>query len=88
MLLPLKVTHPQGDTEPNVDAGKQIQGRKQHILVDTLGLILVVVVTITGYSTSGALCKGSALSTQLISVMHRDKCVIIKHSNYAVKGKR
>ena len=27
------------------DAGKQIQGRKRHILVDTLGLILVVVVT-------------------------------------------
>ena len=27
------------------DAGKQIQGRKRHILVDTLGLLLVVVVT-------------------------------------------
>ena len=27
------------------DAGKQIQGRKSHILVDTLGLIIVVVVT-------------------------------------------
>jgi putative transposase len=27
------------------DAGKLIQGRKRHILVDTLGLILVVVVT-------------------------------------------
>jgi len=27
------------------DAGKQIQGRKRHILVDTLGLIMVVVVT-------------------------------------------
>lgn len=27
------------------DAGKQIQGRKRHLLVDTLGLILVVVVT-------------------------------------------
>ncbi len=27
------------------DSGKQIQGRKRHILVDTLGLILVVVVT-------------------------------------------
>jgi putative transposase len=27
------------------DAGKKIQGRKRHILVDTLGLILVVVVT-------------------------------------------
>ncbi|MCF7970004.1 MAG: transposase [Methylococcaceae bacterium] len=27
------------------DAGKKIQGRKRHILVDTLGLIMVVVVT-------------------------------------------
>jgi len=27
------------------DAGKQIQGRKRHILVDTLGLVMVVVVT-------------------------------------------
>jgi hypothetical protein len=29
------------------DAGKQIQGRKRHILLDTLGLIMVVVVTAT-----------------------------------------
>ena len=29
------------------DAGKKIQGRKRHILVDTLGLIMVVVVTAT-----------------------------------------
>jgi putative transposase len=29
------------------DAGKKIQGRKRHILVDTLGLIIVVVVTAT-----------------------------------------
>ena len=29
------------------DAGKVIQGRKRHILVDTLGLILVVVVTVS-----------------------------------------
>ena len=27
------------------DAGKQIQGRKRHLLVDTLGLVLAVVVT-------------------------------------------
>ena len=33
------------DTLWGTSAGKQIQGRKRHILVDTLGLILVVVVT-------------------------------------------
>jgi putative transposase len=31
--------------EKGFDAHKQIQGRKRHILVDTLGLIMVVVVT-------------------------------------------
>lgn len=31
--------------EKGYDAGKRIQGRKRHILVDTLGLLLVVVVT-------------------------------------------
>ena len=31
--------------EKGYDAGKKIQGRKRHILVDTLGLLLVVVVT-------------------------------------------
>jgi putative transposase len=28
------------------DAGKQVKGRKRHMLVDTLGLLLVVVVTV------------------------------------------
>jgi putative transposase len=32
------------------DAGKQIKGRKRHILVDTLGLLLVVVVTAASVS--------------------------------------
>jgi putative transposase len=31
--------------ERGYDAGKQVNGRKRHILVDTLGLLLVVVVT-------------------------------------------
>jgi len=31
--------------EKGYDAGKRIQGRKRHVLVDTLGLLLVVVVT-------------------------------------------
>lgn len=33
------------DAERGFDAGKKIKGRKRHILVDTLGLLLVVVVT-------------------------------------------
>jgi putative transposase len=31
--------------EKGYDAGKKIQGRKRHLLVDILGLVLVVVVT-------------------------------------------
>jgi putative transposase len=30
--------------ERGYDAGKKIQGRKRHLMVDTLGLLLVVVV--------------------------------------------
>ncbi len=35
----------EGGLERGYDAGKQVTGRKRHILVDTLGLILKVVVT-------------------------------------------
>ena len=39
----LKTTAVGGET--GYDAGKQVKGRKRHILVDTLGLLLLVVVT-------------------------------------------
>ncbi len=39
----VKTTEVGGDV--GFDAGKQVYGRKRHILVDTLGLLLVVVVT-------------------------------------------
>ena len=32
-------------TEVGVDGGKQVKGRKRHLLVDTLGLLIAVVVT-------------------------------------------
>ena len=32
-------------TEVGYDAGKQVKGRKRHLLVDTLGLLMVVVVS-------------------------------------------
>ncbi len=34
-----------GGQEVNTDGGKRVRGRKRHILVDTLGLLLAVVVT-------------------------------------------
>lgn len=39
----VKTTHV-GGAERGYDAGKQVSGRKRHIIVDTLGLILAVVV--------------------------------------------
>jgi putative transposase len=39
------------------DAGKQVKGRKRHLLVDTLGLVMVVVVTVASCSDpAGARC--------------------------------
>ena len=40
----------QGPGERGYDAGKQVKGRKRHILVDSLGLLLVVVVTAASVS--------------------------------------
>jgi putative transposase len=39
----VKTTHVPG--ERGYDAGKQVNGRKRHLLVDTMGLLLVIVVT-------------------------------------------
>src|SRR5207245_9585384 len=39
------VKTPQGPGGRGYDAGKQVKGRKRHILVDTMGLLLAVVVT-------------------------------------------
>lgn len=35
----------EGGEERGFDAGKKVSGRKRHIVVDTLGLLLVVIVT-------------------------------------------
>ncbi len=35
----------EGGTERGYDAGKKVTGRKRHVVVDTLGLVLVVLVT-------------------------------------------
>ena len=34
-----------GGTERGYDGGKKINGRKRHVLVDTMGLLLVVLIT-------------------------------------------
>lgn len=47
--------------EKGYDAGKKIQGRKHHVLVDTLGLLLVVVVTAASVQTGTVPYKGTRL---------------------------
>jgi hypothetical protein len=39
-----------GGPERGFDSGKKVKGRKRHLLVDTLGLLLVVVVTAASVS--------------------------------------
>jgi putative transposase len=40
------------------DAGKQVKGRKRHILVDTLGLLIAVVITAASVQTAGQALPG------------------------------
>jgi putative transposase len=40
--------------ERRYDGGKNIKGRKRHLLVDTLGLWLVVLMTSAGFDDGGA----------------------------------
>jgi len=42
-----------GTQETGFDNGKKVKGRKRHVLVDTLGLLLVVVVTAAAVSDQG-----------------------------------
>lgn len=46
----IKTTETKG--ERGYDAGKKVTGRKRHILVDTMGLLLIVVVHIASISGS------------------------------------
>ena len=38
-----------GGTERGYDGGKKIKGRKRHLLVDTLGLLIAIVMTSAGW---------------------------------------
>jgi putative transposase len=55
-----------GGPERGYDGGKKIKGRKRHLLVDTLGLVLAVVIT------SAGLDDGVAALTRLGQVQQQD----------------
>lgn len=55
--------------ETGYDAGKRVKGRKRHILVDTLGLLLVVVVHAASVSeTAGARLVTDATGAAMVAV--------------------
>ena len=61
----VKTTEVGGD-ERGYDGGKKIKGRKRHVLVDTIGLLLVVLIT------SAALDDGAAAS-KLLALLSADE---------------
>jgi putative transposase len=68
-------THHQG-ADSTVDGGKKIKGRKRHIVVDTLGLLLAVAVTAAhvhdGRSAPAVLGKLSAQTLRRLEVIFAD----------------
>jgi putative transposase len=53
--------------EHGYDGGKKINGRKRHVFVDTLGLLLAVVVT-------GAALDDAAAAPQVFAQLNKDRC--------------
>jgi putative transposase len=53
--------------EHSYDGGKKINGRKRHVFVDTLGLLLAVVVT-------GAALDDAAAAPQVFAQLNKDRC--------------
>ena len=65
--------------EVGYDSGKKIKGRKRHILVDTLGLLLVVVITAAGTSEqAGAKQVLFKLDAVRVGVAHRGSAASLK----------
>ncbi len=58
-------------SEVGYDSAKQIKGRKRHVLVDTLGLLIVVVVRAANLpERAGALvgiCQGSGTAHKILA---------------------
>ncbi len=57
--------------EVGYDSGKKIKGRKRHILVDTLGLLVVVVITAANVSEQAGAKQVFAKLNELRSRFHR-----------------
>jgi putative transposase len=68
------------------DGGKKITGRKRHILVDSLGLLLVVLVTVAnaddGTTAPAVLARLTAEHTSRLEVIWGDT----KYHNHALEG--
>jgi putative transposase len=71
-----------GGPERGYDAGKKITGRKRHIVVDTLGLVLAVVVHSAGIQDQ----EGARLALQQLAGRFRRLKVVFADSAYARNG--
>lgn len=60
-----KTTEVGGD-ERGDDGGKKIQGRKRHLLVDTLGLLIAVLITSAGTDDGTAAPRSTAGTTSVV----------------------
>lgn len=70
--------------EVGYDSGKKIKGRKRHILVDTLGLVLVVVITAAGTSQQAG---AKQVFFKLEAVRHRFSRLITIWVDGGYRGK-
>lgn len=73
-----------GGDEVGVDGGKKVRGRKRHIVVDTMGLLLVVVVTAANVDDA----RGAELAFGELTAEHRERLVEVwadsKYHNHAL----
>jgi putative transposase len=73
-----------GGDDIGIDGGKKVRGRKRHIAVDTLGLLLVVAVTAANVDDA----RGAELVFGGMTAEHRERLVKVwadgKYHNYAL----
>jgi putative transposase len=73
-----------GGAEIGIDGGKKVRGRKRHIAVDTMGLLLVVAVTAANVDDA----RGAEMAFGQMTAEHRERLVKVwadsKYHNYAL----
>jgi len=63
--------------DKGIDGGKKINGRKRHIITDTLGLVIAIVVTAANVHDGVTACT---FFNQVINRFRKTKCIFADHS--------